>query len=87
MNRSSSPSAARLSDASGLFLFPACAALDERGRPHLDDAPEKKGCFREGDPKDEPLNERHASRGQGMMLAPIGRSTRPFTFAWEERAV
>jgi phytanoyl-CoA hydroxylase len=38
------------------------------------------------DPEDEPLNERHASRGQGMMLAGIDPTAAPFAFAWEEQA-
>jgi phytanoyl-CoA hydroxylase len=38
------------------------------------------------DPEDVPLNERHASRGQGMMLAGIDPQAKPFTFAWEEKA-
>ena len=38
------------------------------------------------DPEDRPLNERHASRGQGMMLAGIDPSAKPFRFAWEEQA-
>jgi ectoine hydroxylase-related dioxygenase (phytanoyl-CoA dioxygenase family) len=38
------------------------------------------------DPEDVPLNEGHASRGQGMMLAGIDPSARPFRFAWEEQA-
>lgn len=35
------------------------------------------------DPSDEPLNNRHASRGQGMMLAGIDPQLAPFRFAWE----
>ena len=38
------------------------------------------------DPEDVPLNDRHTSRGQGMMLAGIDPTQRPFRFAWEERA-
>lgn len=39
------------------------------------------------DPADEQLNEGHASRGQGMMLAGVDPGTTPFAFAWEEQAV
>jgi phytanoyl-CoA hydroxylase len=35
------------------------------------------------DPADRQLNERHASRGQGMMLAGIDPGTESFAFAWE----
>lgn len=38
------------------------------------------------DPERVRLNERHASRGQGMMLAGIDRSAAPSKFAWEEQA-
>ena len=38
------------------------------------------------DPADVPLNDRHASRGQGMMLAGIDPGARPFAFAWESAA-
>lgn len=38
------------------------------------------------DPEDVPLNDRHRSRGQGMMLAGIDPRAKPFTFAWEEKA-
>jgi phytanoyl-CoA hydroxylase len=36
------------------------------------------------DPADPPIDERHQSRGQGMMLAGIDPGTRPFSFAWNE---
>lgn len=35
------------------------------------------------DPADVQTNDRHASRGQGMMLAGIDPGTRPFAFAWQ----
>lgn len=35
------------------------------------------------DPADEQLNNRHASRGQGMMLTGIDPQHSPFAFAWE----
>jgi ectoine hydroxylase-related dioxygenase (phytanoyl-CoA dioxygenase family) len=35
------------------------------------------------DPADEPLSDRHASRGQGMMLAGIDTTVQGFSFAWE----
>ncbi len=38
------------------------------------------------DPEDVPLNDRHSSRGQGMMLAGIDPSAGSFRFAWEEEA-
>ena len=38
------------------------------------------------DPEDVPLNDRHASRGQGMMLAGIDPQAKPFAFAWEDKA-
>ena len=38
------------------------------------------------DPADVPLSDRHASRGQGMMLAGIDPTAGSFTFAWEEGA-
>lgn len=38
------------------------------------------------DPTDLPLNEGHASRGQGMMLAGIDPRAAPFQFNWEDRA-
>jgi phytanoyl-CoA hydroxylase len=38
------------------------------------------------DPADVPLEDKHTSRGQGMMLAGIDPGARPFAFAWEERA-
>ena len=37
------------------------------------------------DPADEPLNEGHSSRGQGMMLAGVDPNRTPFRFAWEEK--
>ena len=38
------------------------------------------------DPADVPLNDKHTSRGQGMMLACVDPGARPFRFNWEERA-
>ena len=38
------------------------------------------------DPEDIPLNDRHASRGQGMMLAGIDPREKAFSFAWEMSA-
>ncbi len=38
------------------------------------------------DPEDVPLNNRHASRGQGMMLAGIDPCIPEFAFAWESEA-
>ena len=35
------------------------------------------------DPADAPLNERHSSRGQGMMLAGIDPRLSKFEFEWE----
>lgn len=39
------------------------------------------------DPTDKPLNDRHSSRGQGMMLAGVDPTAGAFHFAWEEEAV
>lgn len=38
------------------------------------------------DPADPPLDERHRSRGQGMMLAGIDPAPPPFDFAWSAKA-
>jgi ectoine hydroxylase-related dioxygenase (phytanoyl-CoA dioxygenase family) len=38
------------------------------------------------DPEDVPLNDRHSSRGQGMLLAGIDPGAGEFRFAWEEKA-
>ena len=38
------------------------------------------------DPADVPLNDRHASRGQGMMLAGIDPGAGAFKFAWDSAA-
>ncbi|MBA3896486.1 MAG: phytanoyl-CoA dioxygenase family protein [Sphingomonadaceae bacterium] len=38
------------------------------------------------DPADQPLEERHTSRGQGMMLAGIDPGRKPFNFAWQDKA-
>jgi phytanoyl-CoA hydroxylase len=38
------------------------------------------------DPEDRALNDRHSSRGQGMMLAGIDPTAKPFTFAWDDKA-
>ena len=38
------------------------------------------------DPADVALNDKHSSRGQGMMLAGVDPGSNPFAFAWEERA-
>jgi phytanoyl-CoA hydroxylase len=38
------------------------------------------------DPTDVPLNDRHSSRGQGMMLAGIDPRESTFEFAWEREA-
>ena len=38
------------------------------------------------DPADVPLNDRHASRGQGMMLAGIDPTAGKFAFAWDSAA-
>jgi ectoine hydroxylase-related dioxygenase (phytanoyl-CoA dioxygenase family) len=37
------------------------------------------------DPTDVPLNERHSSRGQGMMLAGIDPRESQFEFAWQRK--
>ncbi|SFR87377.1 phytanoyl-CoA dioxygenase family protein [Sphingomonas jatrophae] len=38
------------------------------------------------DPADVQLNDRHASRGQGMMLAGVDPTATPFRFAWDAAA-
>jgi len=38
------------------------------------------------DPEDRAFSDRHSSRGQGMMLAGIDPTAKPFTFAWDEKA-
>jgi phytanoyl-CoA hydroxylase len=38
------------------------------------------------DPEDVPLNDRHSSRGQGMMLAGVDPSKQAFAFAWDDKA-
>jgi phytanoyl-CoA hydroxylase len=38
------------------------------------------------DPQDEPLVEKHGSRGQGMMLAGVDPRRRAFEFAWERKS-
>ncbi len=38
------------------------------------------------DPEDVPLDNRHASRGQGMMLAGVDPSIEKFAFAWESKS-
>jgi phytanoyl-CoA hydroxylase len=38
------------------------------------------------DPADVQTNDRHASRGQSMMLAGIDPGTRSFAFVWQEPA-
>ena len=38
------------------------------------------------DPADQPLNQGHASRGQGMMLAGVDPTAGAFKFAWDEKA-
>jgi phytanoyl-CoA hydroxylase len=38
------------------------------------------------DPEDAPLNNKHASRGQGMMLAGIDPRGPDHEFAWERKA-
>lgn len=38
------------------------------------------------DPEDVPLDDKHSSRGQGMMIAGIDPSAAAFNFAWEQNA-
>jgi hypothetical protein len=38
------------------------------------------------DPEDVPLNNKHSSRGQGMMLAGIDPQRPDHEFAWERKA-
>ncbi|CAM3212299.1 Phytanoyl-CoA dioxygenase family protein [Sphingomonas antarctica] len=38
------------------------------------------------DPADQPLEERHSSRGQGMILAGVDPGRKAFNFAWQDKA-
>ena len=51
---------------------------------NVSDEPRTTWLVQIRDPEDEPLEERHASRGQGMMLAGIDPRRQAFGFAWED---
>ncbi|MCA1654068.1 MAG: phytanoyl-CoA dioxygenase family protein [Sphingomicrobium sp.] len=53
---------------------------------NVSDEPRTTLLIQMRDPEDEPLNDRHTSRGQGMMLAGIDPRHQAFGFAWEEQA-
>ena len=53
---------------------------------NVSDQPRTTLLIQMRDPADAPLNDKHTSRGQGMMLAGVDPGARPFAFAWEERA-
>jgi phytanoyl-CoA hydroxylase len=53
---------------------------------NMSDEPRTTILVQMRDPEDRPLIEKHQSRGQGMMLAGIDPTTKPFVFAWEEAA-
>jgi phytanoyl-CoA hydroxylase len=53
---------------------------------NVSDEPRTTWLIQMRDPEDPPLSEKHASRGQGMMLAGVDPSATPFRFAWEEQA-
>ena len=50
---------------------------------NVSDEPRTTWLVQIRDPEDEPISERHQSRGQGMMLAGIDPRTEAFRFAWE----
>ena len=51
--------------------------------PNRADSPRTTILIQLRDPADMPLNDRHQSRGQGMMLAGIDPTAGEFRFAWE----
>jgi len=53
---------------------------------NVSDQPRTTLLIQMRDPADAPLNDKHTSRGQGMMLAGVDPGAKPFAFAWEERA-
>jgi len=53
---------------------------------NVSDEPRTTLLIQMRDPEDVPLNNRHASRGQGMMLAGVNPGARDFAFAWEGKA-
>ncbi|MCA1662142.1 MAG: phytanoyl-CoA dioxygenase family protein [Novosphingobium sp.] len=54
---------------------------------NVSDQPRTTLLIQMRDPADLPLNDKHTSRGQGMMLAGIDPGAKWQGFAWEERAV
>jgi len=53
---------------------------------NVSDQPRTTLLIQMRDPSDVPLNDKHTSRGQGMMLAGIDPGAKGFAFAWEEQA-
>jgi ectoine hydroxylase-related dioxygenase (phytanoyl-CoA dioxygenase family) len=53
---------------------------------NVSDEPRTTLLIQMRDPEDVPLNDRHTSRGQGMMLAGVDPTSKPFSFAWEDEA-
>lgn len=51
---------------------------------NISDEPRTTLLIQLRDPADVPLNDRHSSRGQGMMLAGIDPAAGAFKFAWED---
>ncbi len=54
--------------------------------PNVSSEPRTTLLIQLRDPEDRALDDRHRSRGQGMMLAGIDPTAKPFTFAWDESA-
>lgn len=54
--------------------------------PNLSDSPRTTILIQMRDPSDQPLEDRHQSRGQGMMLAGIDPTAGKFHFAWSDAA-
>ena len=53
---------------------------------NVSDQPRTTLLIQMRDAADVPLNDKHTSRGQGMMLAGVDPGGTPFAFAWEDRA-
>lgn len=50
------------------------------------DEPRTTWLVQARDPEDEPISEKHQSRGQGMMLAGVDPRDRAFAFPWEAKS-
>jgi ectoine hydroxylase-related dioxygenase (phytanoyl-CoA dioxygenase family) len=53
---------------------------------NVSDEPRTTLLIQMRDPEDVPLNDRHTSRGQGMMLAGVDPTREAFKFAWDDKA-